>query len=132
MAGRKPNVFSRTVLQSSNLPTIIEKAINYDAKVNNKTVATRDTLRADSLIKTLICISEESFKSKASISNKLIDALLSRDEHVTKAVSNQLLSLGGYEYNDINNMVYYLTWFACTEEEPIYPTLDKFAESLNQ
>jgi hypothetical protein len=131
MAGRKPNVFSKTILQSWSLSTIIERAVEYDAKVKNKTVATRDTLRADSLIKTLISISEESFKSKSSISNKLIDALLSRDEQVTKAVSEQLLSLGGYKYSDINNMIYYLTWFACTSEEPIYATLDEFAKSLN-
>jgi hypothetical protein len=61
----------------------------------------------------------------------LINALLSRDEKITKVVANQLLSLGGYEYKDINNMVYYLTWFACTNEDPIYLTLDEFAGSLS-
>ena len=132
MAGRKPNVFSKAVLQSWSLSTIIDRAVKYDAKVNEKEVATRDTLRADLLIKALIGISEQSFKSKASISNKLIDALLSRNEVVTKAVSDQLLSLGGYEYKDVNNMVYYLTWFACTAEEPIYSTLDEFAASLDK
>ena len=132
MAGRKPNVFSKAVLQSWSLSTIIDRAIKYDAKVNEKEVATRDTLRADLLIKALIRISEQSFKSKSSISNKLIDALLSRNEVVTKAVSEQLLSLGGYEYKDINNMVYYLTWFACTSEEPVYSTLDEFAASLDK
>ena len=132
MAGRKPNVFSKAVLQSWSLSTIIDRAVEYDAKVNEKEVATRDTLRADLLIKALIRISEQSFKSKSSISNKLIDALLSRNEVVTKAVSEQLLSLGGYEYKDINNMVYYLTWFACTSEEPVYSTLDEFAASLDK
>lgn len=132
MAGRKPNVFSKAVLQSWSLSTIIDRAVKYDAKVNEKEVATRDTLRADLLIKALIRISEQSFKSKSSISNKLIDALLSRNEVVTKAVSEQLLSLGGYEYKDINNMVYYLTWFACTSEEPVYSTLDEFAASLDK
>jgi hypothetical protein len=132
MAGRKPNVFSKAVLQSWSLSTIIDRAVEYDAKVNEKKVATRDTLRADFLIKTLISISERSFKSKASISNKLIDALLSRNEVVTKAVSEQLLSLGGYEYKDVNNMVYYLTWFACTSEEPVYSALDEFAASLDK
>lgn len=132
MAGRKPNVFSKAVLQSWSLSTIIDRAVEYDAKVSEKKVATRDTLRADFLIKTLINISEQSFKSKSSISNKLIDALLSRNEVVTKAVSEQLLSLGGYEYKDVNNMVYYLTWFACTPEEPVYSTLDEFAASLDK
>lgn len=132
MAGRKPNVFSKAVLQSWSLSTIIDRAVKYDAKVNEKEVATRNTLRADLLIKTLINISEQSFKSKSSISNKLIDALLSRNEEVTKAVSEQLLSLGGYEYKDVNNMVYYLTWFACTDVEPKYKTLDEFAASLDK
>lgn len=128
MPGRKPNLFSETVLQSRKLSTIIKKSIEFDAKVNSKKVATRDTLRADFLIKTLISVSNQLFNTRAAISNKLIDALLSRDEKITKVVSNRLLSLGGYEYKDINNMVYYLTWFACTNVDPIYPTLDEFAK----
>lgn len=129
---RKPYVFSQNVLRTGRISEIIDLAVKYDAKLKNKSVSTRDTLRADMLIKALISISEESFKTKTTISNKLIDALLSRDERVTEAVNSCLLTLGGYKYDDINNMVYYLSWFACTDIDPEYSTLDEFVEHLEQ
>lgn len=132
MAGRKPNVFSKSILQNWSLSTIIERAVNFDAKIKEREVTTRDTLRADCLIKSLIGVSAEQFNSKSCIDNKLIDKLLNRDTKYTKLVEDQLLNLGGYKYSDINNMIYYLTWFACTSIEPEYVTIDDYIDHLNK
>lgn len=129
--GRKSNIFSAAVLASTSLSKIIDRAVAFNAKMEEKEVTTRDTLRCDCLIKTLIGISAEEFNSKTSINDKLINKLLSRDTEYTGKVIDQLLSLGGWSYDDINNMVYYLTWFACTDIEPEFKTLNEFTESLN-
>lgn len=128
--GRRANIFNKATLVSANIAEIIDKAVAFDAKMKGREVKTRDTLRADCLIKALVSISEASFNSKSSINNKLLDLLLSRDEQVTNKVADHLLYLGGYKYSDINNMIYYLAWYACSDEDPIYNTLDEFAESL--
>ena len=128
--GRRPYLFSKAVLQPWSLSTIIDRVIEYDAKVKNKKIATNDTLRLDSLIKAMIKVSENEFNSKGSISNKLIDALLSRDNEVTKIVKSSLNKLSGYKYDDLDDLVYYLSWFACTDKEPVYATLDEFAKNI--
>lgn len=129
MAGRKSMLFTKLRMQSYIISSIIENAINFDAKVRGSKITTRDTLRADVLMKKMVSLSAELYKTKGSIDNRLIDSLLNRDEEVTEKLSS-LVSSDGYTFKDVNNFVYYLAWFACTNVEPKYDTLDKYIESF--
>ena len=129
MAGRKTMLFTKLRMQSYIISSIIDNAIKFDAKVRGSKITTRDTLRADVLVKKMVSLSAELYKTKGSIDNRLIDSLLNRDEEVTKKLSS-LVNADGYTFKDVNNFVYYLAWFACTDAEPKYDTLDKYIESF--
>ena len=129
MAGRKSMLFTKLRMQSYIISSIIDNAIKFDAKVRGSKITTRDTLRADVLVKKMVSLSAELYKTKGSIDNRLIDSLLNRDEEVTKKLSS-LVNADGYTFKDVNNFVYYLAWFACTDAEPKYDTLDKYIESF--
>ena len=129
MAGRKTMLFTKLRMQSYIISSIIDNAIKFDAKVRGSKITTRDTLRADVLVKKMVSLSAELYKTKGSIDNRLIDSLLNRDEEVTKKLSS-LVNADGYTFKDVNNFIYYLAWFACTDAEPKYDTLDKYIESF--
>ncbi len=129
MAGRKTMLFTKLRMQSYIISSIIDNAIKFDAKVRGSKITTIDTLRADALVKKMVSLSAELYKTKGSIDNRLIDSLLNRDEEVTKKLSS-LVNADGYTFKDVNNFVYYLAWFACTDAEPKYDTLDKYIESF--
>ena len=136
MAGRKSMLFTKLRMQSYIISSIIDNAIKFDAKVRGSKITTIDTLRADALVKKMVSLSAELYKTKGSIDNRLIDSLLNRDEEVTKKLSSlvnaesSLVNADGYTFKDVNNFVYYLAWFACTDAEPKYDTLDKYIESF--
>lgn len=129
MAGRKSMLFSKLRMQSYILSSIIDNAINFDVKVNDRKVTTRDTLRADILIKTMVSMSKDRYKTNGSIDNRLIDSLLNREESVVDELTSKVLA-EGYKFNDICNFVYYLVWFACANEDPKYKTLDEFVKNI--
>ena len=127
--GRKANLYNKAKLGWAAV--IIDNAVKFYAKVRGAEVTTRDTLRCDALLKALIATSDANFNTKSSISDKLLNAVLERNEEFVNKVAVEFTYLSGYKYDDLANMVYYLVWFACTEDEPEYKTLDEFAASLS-
>ena len=130
MPGRKANLFSKTMLQDWSIRSIIDRTVEFDCKVQNKEINTRDILRCDGLVKTLIALSGEKFNTKTCISDKLIDAVLSGDGKMIKRINKELESLCGYKYENVQDIIYYLTWFALSNEEPEFKTLKEYSGSL--
>ena len=127
---KKTNLFNRTMLQVRSIGPILDNAINFECKVRDKEVTTRDILRADGLLKTLLAVSGEFYNTKGIISDKLIDAIICEEKQIVNKVNKELEALTGYKYNNLPDMVYYLTWFALSDNEPEFKTLKEYSETL--
>lgn len=128
--GRKANLFNSNLMKKTVITEIKKKTIKYVFRDKDE-IPTREYLKLDALVEALTYVSGAYYqKSKNIISDNLLDDLLSRLENPTKLVADYIKVNSGYIYDDLNNMVYYLVWFGCTDANPTYESLDEFANSL--
>ena len=131
MAGRKANVFNKIKLTGFSIDSIINRTVEFDCKVRGVEVTTKETLKCDALVKVLMGVSGDRFNTKSCISDKLIDAILCGEKAFINKIDKEVVAFSGYKYDNIQDMVYYLTWFALTDVEPEYKTLKEYAEAVN-
>ena len=130
---RKDNLFSKKVLQKRNVANIVEHTVQYKCKLADREPEDGDYERVNAVLNALLEISESSYNTKGSISDKIIDDVFEGNKQVMDAILHHTNLLHGYRYwfvREFQDIVYYLTWFAITEDEPTYNTFKEFAESI--